>query len=1026
MINLPTTGVNRPVFTSMIFAGILLFGLLAYRFLPRDMLPDIEIPTLTVVTLYPGASAGDVERQVTQPLEEVLAGVTNLKSITSQSKENVSFISMQFNWETNLEEASASVRDYLEFSKRSLPDQASSPMVLQISSDMFPVIIYGVTAEENFADLGEITDDLIANALKRAPGVGSLVILGKPEKEVQINLDPIKMKAYGISTSMVAQALQTHNQSIPGGSIMTGQDETAVTIPAEFKSLEDIEKTSIATWQNQSILIKDIATVGKGMQDTKELVHIHGKPALGIFVQKQAGANIMEVVEEVRKEMKELEPLLPEGIKVIELMDNSEMVTATLNNLFNTILYAGIFVMVIVIFFLRRFKSSLIILLTIPFSLIVAFIFMYLVDFTINIFSLMSLAIAIGMVIDNAIVVLENITRHIENGVPPKQAAIYGTREMSLPILAATLTTISVFIPLVFLDGVVGIMFRQLALITAVTLLASLFTALLLTPMLSAQMLSVPKKKNNRLFDFSEKFFLALENNYSKLLNRSLMNKKIITLILLFVGAATVWIGRSTGTDYIPEFDAGDLSVVFETRVGSSTEQTLQTTREVENIFKEEIPEIRNLYSLTGQSDAGLLSSVGFREGKNVSTVFARTVLPEKRERTSKEMAEKIRKRLMEIPEIQNFSVSGGSLISSAVLGNVKPIQIKVTGKQLDQINKIAQTISDSLSHANFLTDIENTVDRGKPEFRIITDRYKTADMALNPAMVAVQIRQSIFGQQAGEWNQNGNYIPINLRYSEQYRGTEKSLENILITNLRGTNIYSGQIAHVEYGTGSTEIKREDQQRIVYISANPRNLSLGDAAEKVENMLNNINVPQGIQVNLSGQIEEQRESFSNLYMMFAIGFILVFMVMASQFESLKHPFVILFAIPFTFTGVIAAFWIANLTLSVVTFLGVIMLLGVVVNNAIVLVDYTNLLRKRGLTIEEAVREAGKNRLRPVLMTSFTTILGMIPLSLSSGIGSEIWAPLAVTMIGGLLFSTLITLILVPVVYLAVNQRKKAH
>ncbi len=1024
MINLPTTGVSKPVFTSMIFAAIFLFGILAYRFLPRDMLPEIEIPTLTVVTLYPGASAGDVERQVTQPLEEVLAGVTQLKNITSQSKENVSFISMEFDWETNLEEASASVRDYLEFSRRSLPDQASSPMVLQISSDMFPVIIYGVTADENYADLGEITDELIANALKRATGVGSLVILGKPEKEVQINIDPVKMKAYGVNISMLNQALQTHNQSIPGGSIVTGQDETAVTVPAAFGSLEDIENTIVATWQNQPVHIKDMATVRQGLKDAKELVHIHGQPALGIFVQKQAGSNIMEVVEAVRSEMKNLEPMLPPGIEVVELMDNSEMVTATLNNLFKTILFAGIFVMIVVVFFLRKLKSSLIILLTIPFSLIVAFIFMYLADFTINIFSLMSLAIAIGMVIDNAIVVLENITRHLENGVPPKQAAIFGTREMSLPILAATLTTISVSIPLVFLDGVVGIMFRQLALITAVTLLASLFTALLLTPMLSAQMLTLPQKQHNRFFDFSEKIFLSTEKYYSKLLNRSLKNKKIIAMIALIIGVLTYWVGKNTGTDYIPEFDAGDLSVVFETRVGSSTEQTLKITREVENIFKEEIPEIRNLYSLTGQSDAGLLSSVGFREGKNVSTVFARTVLPEKRERTSKEMAEKIRERLTEIPEIENFSVSGGSLISSAVLGNVKPIQIKVTGKQLDQINKTAQTISDSLSQTTYLTDVENTIDRGKPEFRIITDRHKTADMALNPAMVAYQVRQSIFGEKAGEWNHNGTSVPIRLRYDKQYRDHENALENILITNLMGNSVYTGQITHVEYGLGNTEIKREDQQRIVYISAEPRNISLGDAAENVETILKNLEIPQEIQVRLSGQIEEQRESFSNLYMMFAIGFILVFMVMASQFESLKHPFVILFAIPFTFTGVVAAFWITNLTLSVVTFLGVIMLLGVVVNNAIVLVDYTNLLRKRGLPLSEAVREAGKNRLRPVLMTSFTTILGMIPLALSSGIGSEIWAPLAVTMIGGLLFSTLITLILVPVVYMTVNQEKK--
>jgi hydrophobe/amphiphile efflux-1 (HAE1) family protein len=1024
---LPTIGVKRPVFTSMVFAGLFLFGTIAYFLLPRDMLPEIEIPTLTVVTVYPGASASEVESQITQPLEEVLAGVNGLKKIFSQSKENVSFITLQFDWNTSLDAASGSVRDFLEFTRRSLPAEATSPMVMRISSDMFPVLIYGVSAGKSHENLGAIIDEQVANALKRAKGVGTLVVLGKPEPEIVISLNPIALEAYNLSIVQIAQALRTSNVSIPAGNLVAGKDELSVTVPGGFESIHEIENTVITAWQGRVVRIRDIATVEKKLREARETVRVAGEPAVGIFVQKQAGSNILEVVNAVRIEMDNIRQSLPEDVKIIELMDNSEMVTATLDNLFNTIMYAGIFVIIVVLLFLRQFRSSIIIVLTIPFSLIVAFIFMYIFDFTINIFSLMSLAVAIGMVIDNAIVVLENISRHIEKGVPPMQAAIIGTKEMGPAILAATLTTIAVFVPLVFLGGVVGIMFRQLAVITAITLLASLFTALMLTPMLASRLLKSnenitnPGIGSNRFQVVTEKAFIRLENGYSNLLHRCLSLKYWATGSALVIFIVTMIFATRVGTDYIPEFDAGDLSAVVETRIGASTEETLKLTQEIEDIFREEVPEIRNLYSLTGQSDQGLLSSVGFREGKNITTVFARTVLPENRDRTSLEMAERIRMRISRIPEVENAAVSGGSLISAAVLGNIKPVRVKISGRNLHQLNELANQLTENIQkHPSFI-NVESSVDRGKPELQFLVDKDKAANLGLNTAMFSLQMRQSIYGQEAGELGFNDQKIPINIRYASEFRNSSEALERVKIFTLMGTQVSANQVSDIRYGSAPTEIQRDNQQRVVYVSAVPDKISLGEGAQMVSQMISQLDVPQGIKVELGGQVEEQKESFGNLYIMLGIGFLLVFMVMASQFESLKHPFIILFTIPFSLTGVVLAFGVAGLSLSVVTFLGVIMLLGIVVNNGIVLVDYTNLLRMRGLMLHDAVREAGRSRLRPVLMTSFTTILGMAPMIMSKGIGSEIWSPLAITIIGGLLVSTFVTLILVPVVYLLTNS-----
>ncbi|MBS4012662.1 MAG: efflux RND transporter permease subunit [Bacteroidetes bacterium] len=1022
-MKLPTLGVQHPVMTIMLFLGLFLFGALAYQMLPRDVLPDIEMPVLTVVTIYPGASAGDVEQQVTKVLETTLAGISNLTSITSQSKENVSFISLQFDWGSDLDEKANAARDMLEFGQRYLPAEAQKPILMRINSDLFPVVIYGINADESYNDLGRIVDQDISNALRRADGVGALLILGKIKKQLQVELDPFKLKAYNLSAAQVLAALKTENVSIPAGNMVVGFDDLAVTVPGEFLSIDDLENTPISSLTGTTIYLKDIATIKPGIRDKHEVARLDGLPGIGIFVQKQAGANTLEVVNAVRKQLEIIKPNLPADVTIEELMDNSELVVFTLRNLNNTIFYVAIFVIIVVIFFLRKLRSSLIIILTIPFSLIVAFIFMYISGYSVNIFSLMSLAIALGMVIDNAIVVFENISKHIEKGVPPKQAALFGTREMGGAITAATLTTIAVFFPLLFLDGIVGIMFRQLAVITAITLLASLFTALTLTPMLSSIMIkqSVVSNKSNKFYNYSEKIFIKLEDIYYSSLKAALNNRLLTVIISLVIFGSSLLLTRLIGTDYIPDFDAGDLSAVVETRIGASTEETLKLTDKIENIFRDEVHEIKSLYSLTGQSEDGILSSVGFREGKNVTTVFARIVQPEERTRTSAEIAEVLRARIAELPEVEDYVVSGGSLLSAAVLGNIRPIELKIIGTDIDELNRLAILVQDSMLATGVFANIQSTVDRGKPELRIDIDRKKASLLGLNTAMLSLQLRQSLYGASAGTMKVNNEDVQIWVRYDRKFASSPEDIENVMLLTLNGMQVPLRMVANINDGRGVLEIRRENQQRVVYIKAEPKDVSLGGATEVLKNLINNIDVPETITTEFGGQVSEQSQSFRSLYIMFVIGLVLVFMVMASQFESIKNPFIIIFTIPLSITGVIIAFYITGLTLSAVTFLGIIMLLGIVVNNGIVIVDYTNLLRSRGLKVREAIVDAGRSRLRPVLMTSFTTMLGMLPMAVSRGVGSEIWSPLGVTIIGGMFVSTMITLILIPVIYSYFNK-----
>ncbi|ASB50755.1 efflux RND transporter permease subunit [Alkalitalea saponilacus] len=1024
-MKLPHISVKRPITTMMVFIAIFLFGAVALKILPRDVLPDIEFPTLTVITVYPGASAEVVEEQVTRRMETVLAATENLRTIQSSSKENVSFITMRFNWNVDINEASNSARDMIELVKRRLPRDVYQPVILKVNSAMIPVLSYAIQASDNYYELSDIIEEEIAAPLRKVEGVGTVVAIGAPRREIRVEVDPLKMQAYGLSVNQIATVLKSENITIPGGNINVGTRDFSVSVFGEIEDVSEIEEVVLKSFNQKPVRVRDVAEVKDDFEERNSYARSQSQRSVMFFVQKQTGTNTLQVADAVKAEMDHIRTLLPDDVEIIELIDSSDIVTRSIRNLFSTLWWAGLFVMIVVFVFLREWKSSLIIMLTMPISLIVAFIFMFMADYSINIFSLMSVVIAIGMVVDNAIVVLENVTRHVEEGSKPRQASVFGASEIGMAISASTLTTISVFVPMLFMGGIVGVLFKQLAVLTTVTLLASLITALSLTPMLSSRLLKPVKKgeeKHGRLYQLSERVFVAIENFYKSTLNWAVHHKKVVVALAVLFFGITIYMGTRIGTDYIPQFDSGDVIIEFEMEIGTSPLETERIARRIESIVREEIPELQAEFSIVGQTEDGALTTVGFQEGRNIGTMLVRMGRPEERDRSAKEAADVVRRRIeAEIPEIEQFTVTGGSLLSNALFGNVSPIEVNITGHDFDRLNNMALLIQRELQQMEGFINIENSIDPGKAEYQIRVDKQRASQLGLNSAMIALQVRQSIYGADAGEFDDGGDEYDIIVRYSPQHRNSPEDLNNIMISTLTGKQVPVREVATIVESRGPLEINREEQQRIVKVMADLNGISLGEGAARVQAMLDEIPHESGVSVELGGQISDQSESFDSLMLMFIAGILLVYMVMASQFESLKDPFIIIFAIPFSIIGVIWAFVVTGLTLSVVTFIGVIMLLGVVVNNGIVLVDYTNLLRKRGYSLVEAVLEGGRSRLRPVLMTSFTTILGMTPMALSTGMGSEMWSPLGITIIGGMLFSTVITLVLVPVIYTLFNR-----
>ncbi|MFA5362169.1 MAG: efflux RND transporter permease subunit [Candidatus Omnitrophota bacterium] len=1026
-MRLPEFGVKLPVTNLMIFLVILVLGMISLTKLPVDLMPEIEPPSISVVTVYEGAGAEDVEKKVTQVIENNLATISNLDKITSRSMEDLSVVTCRFNWGTNLDEASNDMRDKLEVSKRLLPDEIDPPIVFKFNTSMIPIVFISVNTDgSNYELLYHLVDKQAADYIKRIPGVGAVNMFGGLERQINVKIDRARLEGYHLSVQQIVDRLAQENVTLPAGNLKVGFLDYTLRVPGEFSRAEEIRDIIVYQDKDNIVYLKDVADVADDYKEETMLVRNNGKPGVMMMIQKRSGANTVEVARKVREEITRIESRLPDNIHFSILMDSSEHITRAINDLSSTVYWGGLFVMVVVFFFLREIIPSLIICLTIPFSLIISFIFMYFLGYTINIMSLTSLAIAIGMVVDNAIVIVDNAYRHLERGQKPREAAIFGSSEVGLAVSASTLTTVVVFFPMVFLTGITGVIFKQLAILVTVTLLASLFTSLTFSPMLCSKFLThLPQEKfkdknkgpYQRFHEASGKFLAVFDDIYGKVLALALRRKAVTIVIAILIFAGSLVLAGKVGTEFIPEEDTGDLSVTVELPVGTRVEETDKTARQVEEIFRAGIPEMEGMFVRSGQSSGSRFGAAfGSKLGSNIINAGTKLSRVGQRARSVKEIAEDIRPKISALTGVKKVGIQAGSPFSRMMFGGGKPISIEILGFDLEETDDLAHKLSSRISEIEGIVDVAISRDLGRPELQVEVDRVKASSLGLSMAVITDTLRTYFYGEAASKFREGGDEYDIFVRLKDENRASVKDIEDIPLLLPSGGSVKLSSIASIVRRTGPIEIERQNQDRIIKVEANIFRRSLGDVAKDVRAVLAQQKYSPDITVNLGSDVEEQAKAFRDLVLLFCLGVVLVYMVMSAQFESLIDPFIILFSVPFAFTGVIAGLYAGGVSLSVISFLGLVMLVGIVVNNAIVLVDYINILRSRGISMYDAIVTGGTNRLRPVLMTTLTTMFGMLPLALSKGEGSEVWRPLGVAMVGGLSISTLITLVLVPVVY----------
>ncbi|MEN3037558.1 MAG: efflux RND transporter permease subunit [Candidatus Kryptonium sp.] len=1028
-MSLPKLSVNRPVSTIMFYIALAVLGAFALSRLAIDLLPKLEPPAVSVVTIYPGASAEDVEQKVTKLIEDEVSTINNVTKVTSSSKDNISIITINFRWGTNIAEATNDVRDAIDRVKRRLPDDTQEPSIFKFSTSTFPIMLIGINSNESYPGINKIIEDKIAQPLRQVPGVGSVFSVGGPQREILVKIDPKKLEAYNLTIPQIAQILNAENFSLPAGVIKVGMKEYSVRVPGEFKSIDEIKSTVIGNYQGALVYLRDVADVIDTIKEQSVYVKINNEPGVLLFIQKQATANTIEVVDAVKKALSEIQKTLPRDVKLNIAFDSSEFIKNSINNLLNAVFYGAIFVILVVLLFLRKIRASLIVILTIPFSLVVAFITLYLIGGTINLISLALLAIAIGIVVDNAIVVLENITRHIERGENPKTASVIAANEIGLAISASSLTNVAVFLPLAFLTGVAGFLFKELGILVTVMVLTSLIASLTLTPTLSSKWLRKQEKIKSKflsnLFDRSERWFQAIENFYEKTIIWVLKHKVLVVVIALLVFLGSFVLFRFVGFDFFPASDTGQIQIIAQLPIGTRIDETIKVGEQLQKIVIEEIPEKwrRYIFMRAGTTEQGFATITGQVEGNNVVTVGARLVPLKERGVSIEEIAEKLRKKVELIPGIEKIEISRGSDFQAVLFGGGKPLTIEVVGFDLNLTAQVAEEIKKELEDIPGAKDVQVGRSGLSPEIRIEIDKQKASALGLNTTIIASTIRSSIYGLKATTYKELGDEYDITIQPGADLRNSISYISEIPVRTVSGNVVKVKDVARIYEAYSPIEIQHRDRQRIITVGANVEGRALGDVTRDLQERISKIDIPPGVEIRFAGQVEEQAKSFRDLFQVLILGVILTYIIMASQFESLLHPFVIMFAVPFAFTGVVLGLLVFGVSFGLTAFMGLIILVGIVVNNAIVLVDYTNLLRARGYELYDAIVTAGKTRLRPVLMTTLTTILGTLPLAVFRGEGSELWRALGITVLGGLTFSTLITLVLVPTIYSIFEQKR---
>lgn len=1009
--------VKKPVMTALVFVAVVVLGLFSLNKLPIDLLPNIETNTIMVMTTYQGASAADVETNVTRPLENSLNTVANLKKLTSSSRENTSIITLEFDYGLDIEALTNDVRAKLDMVKSYLPEATTEPIIFKFSTDMIPVMMISATADQSLPALYKILEENIANPLARIPGVGSVSIAGAPEREIQVFIDPSKLEAYHLTIEGLAQSIRMENINTPAGTMDIGNETYSLRVEGEFTSPNELNSLVVGSYAGKNIYLSDVAIVKDALEERTQEVYTNAVQGASIVVQKQSGSNTVDIAEQVNKKLPELQKNLPSDVKIEVIMDTSDNIKQTISGLVETVMYAFIFVMLVVLAFLGRWRATIIIILTIPISLVAAFIYLGFTGGSLNIISLSSLSVAIGMVVDDAIVVLENITTHIERGSRPKSAAVHATNEVAISVIASTLTLLAVFFPLTMISGMAGVMFEQLGWMVTIIMIVSTVCALTLTPMLSSQLLRL-NPKHNKAYKFFftpiEKALNKLDVKYAQLVNWSVRHRKTVIISLFGFFILSLLPAGFIGSEFIPAQDNSRIAATVELPIGTRVEITKETASKIYEMWKEKYPELDIINFTIGQASSSNVWGSLQNNGSNIISFNIRMIDLNDRERSMFEICDSMRIDLENLPEIKKSSILAGGVMR--IMGGQSTLDLEIYGYDFQETDKIAAEVRDRMSKIPGLVNV--SISRGDyiPEFRVEFDREKLAMNGLNMATASNYLRNRINGVTASLFREDGEEYNIRVAYAPEFRQSIEALENILIYNNQGQSIRLKDVGKVVEDFSPPKIDRKNRQRLVTVSSTVSGTTIDKAVLAINKELDQMNIPTNIYTQIAGTYVDQQESFADLGTLLLLIVLLVFIVMASQFESLTYPFIIMFSVPFAASGVILAFLITGSTLNMMSFVGIIMLVGIVVKNGIVLVDYINLNRGRGMGVIQSVVKGGKSRLRPVLMTTLTTILGMLPLALSTSEGSEMWKPMAITVIGGLTISTIFTLVIVPTVY----------
>lgn len=1021
------TAVNKPVTTALVFIAFAIFGIFSFMKTSIAQLPDFDANVLLVMSSYPGASAADIETNLTKVLENGLNGVSDLKDMTSKSKENISIITLEFNYGVDIEEATNNVRDKLDMINSSLPDQASTPVIFKFSMDDMPILILSATADESLPGLDKILDDKVTTPLSRVKGVGTVSVSGAPTREIQVYCDPNKLQAYGLSIGTVSNIIAYENRNIPSGSIDIGSESFSLRIQKEFKDPSELLDVVLSYKDGNAVYLRDVATIIDGQQEKEQEAITNGRRSAQIVIQKQTGANTVDVIKGVFKEMKTIEPTLPSDIHIETVIDSSSNIINSINSLKETIIITFLVVMLVVYVFLGRWRATFIIILSIPISLMASLVYLFATGNTLNIISMSALSIAIGMVVDDSIVALENITTHIERGEKPKEAAVHGTEEVGISIIASTLTMLCVFLPLTLISGMSGIMFRQLGWIVSIIMIVSTCGALCLVPMLCSRMLRAGRKKNkihDILFTPIDKGLNAISDGYAWVINWAVRNRK--TVIFGAFGifmAVLLLLGPSIKTEYFPHADQGRLTVSIELNAGTSQEVTGEFARKFYNRICEEIPEIQICSYTFGQADTDNAFASMQTNGSNIISMNINLGSMEDRKRSSSEIADIVRADLKEYPEIHKGTVSEGM----GGMGGAASVAVEIYGYDFQTTDRIANELRDKMAADPAFAQVTLSRDQYTPEYQVDFDRVKLAANGLNSTSAAAAVSAAMSGSVGSYYREDGEEYSIRVRYAKDYRTSVEDIENIIIYNASGNGIRIKDLGRVIETEVPPTIERKNRQRMITVTGVIEGShAMSDGITAAQQIIKDTDIPSELSAVIAGDYEDQQDMFKDLITLMVLIIILVYMVMASQFESFMSPFVIMFSVPFAFVGVILGLWLTNTALGVMAMIGILILIGIVVKNGIVLIDYLILLRERGMGILDAAVAAARSRLRPILMTTLTTVLGMIPMAAGTGEGSEMWKSLGITVAWGLSISTVVTLIIIPTIYcvFATRQEKR--